>query len=70
MLKYLNTATPKLMVADLTAVGVNITAAWTWLDEVNSVLQMVLTVAGIVAAIAAARYHLRKTSELKRKEDE
>jgi len=67
--RYLNTATPKLITADLTAVGVNVTAAWTWLDEVNSLLQVVLTVVGIIAAIAAARYHIRKTRELGKDQD-
>jgi len=52
-------------IADATAIGVNALAAWTWLDQVNDVLQLVLTVAGIVAAIAAASYHIEKTKKLK-----
>ena len=51
-------------IADATAIGVNALAAWTWLDQVNDVLQFILTVAGIVAAVAAARYHLKKTKAL------
>jgi len=51
--------------ADMGAVGVNVLAGWTWLSDVNAVLQLILTVAGIVAAIAAARYHIAKTKALK-----
>ena len=51
-------------IADATAIGVNALAAWTWLDQVNDILQLVLTVAGVVAAVAAARYHLKKTKAL------
>jgi len=52
-------------VADATAIGVNALATWTWIDDVNSILQLVLTIAGIVAAVAAARYHILKTNKLK-----
>jgi hypothetical protein len=51
--------------ADITAVSVNVLAGWTWIEEVNDVLQLVLTVAGIVAAIAAARYHIVRTRRMK-----
>lgn len=51
-------------IADATAVGVNVLATWTWVDEVDAALRIVLTIAGIVAAIAAARYHTAKRKEL------
>ena len=50
--------------ADAAAIGVNVLAGWTWINDVNAVLQLILTVAGIVAAIAAARYHIKKTREI------
>ena len=55
-------------VADITAIGVNALAGWTWLSNTNDILQLVLTIAGIVAAIAAARYHIIKTKVLKKNE--
>jgi len=54
-------------VADATAIGVNALAGYTWVSDVNSGLQLILTVAGIVAAIAAAQYHFNKTKELKKR---
>jgi len=51
-------------VADATAIGVNALAGWTWINEVNAGLQLVLTIAGIVAAIMAARYHYIRTKEI------
>ena len=56
-------------IADATAVGVNALAAWTWIDQVNDVLQFILTLAGIVAAVAAARYHIEKTKALKNEDN-
>lgn len=57
-------------IADAAAVSVNGFAAWTWIHDINEVLQLVLTIAGIVAAIAAARYHIIKTKEVKKDEAE
>jgi hypothetical protein len=44
--------------ADAAVIGVNALAGYSWIADLNEVLQLVLTVAGIVAAIAAARYHI------------
>lgn len=57
-------------IADATAVGVNVLATWTWVAEVETALRLVLTIAGIVAAVAATRYHLVKTKALKDKNED
>jgi len=51
-------------IADAGVVGVNALAGWTWLSAANDVLQLILTALGIVAAIVAIRYHLKKTNKL------
>ena len=51
--------------ADAGAIGANILAGWTWISDVNAVLQLVLTIVGIIAAVAAARYHIIRTRDIK-----
>ena len=51
--------------ADAAVIGVNALAGYSWIADLNEVLQLVLTVAGIVAAIAAARYHIMRANRIK-----
>ena len=50
--------------ANAGVVGVNALAGWSWLSAANDVLQLVLTFLGIVAALVAIRYHVKKTQKL------
>ena len=51
--------------ADAAVIGVNALAGYSWIADLNEVLQLVLPVAGIVAAIAAARYHIMRANRIK-----
>jgi len=55
-------------IADAQAVAANGIAYMTWVANINEVLQLSLTVFGIVSAIFAIRYHLRKTREIEDRE--
>jgi hypothetical protein len=54
--------------ADAAVIGVNALAGYSWIADLNEVLQLVLTVAGIVAAIAAARYHIMRANRIKNRQ--
>ena len=51
--------------ADALAVSANALAGYTWIAQLNEVLQLLLTALGIISGIVAIRYHLKKTKELK-----
>ena len=53
-------------IANGAVVGANGVAAWSWIAGANDVLQLILTIVGIVAAVAAAQYHFEKTKRLKK----
>ena len=55
--------------ADAVVVGVNILAGMTWMDYVSGVLQIVLTIVGIGAGIAAWRWHRAQRKALEKKKD-
>ncbi len=55
--------------ADAAVIGVNALAGYSWIADLNEVLQLVLTVAGIVAAIAAARYHIMRANRIKNRQN-
>ena len=50
--------------ADALAVSANALAGYTWIAQLNAVLQLLLTALGIISGIVAIRYHLKKTKEL------
>ena len=54
------------MIADSAAAVSVTTAAWTWVAAANEVLQLVATLVAIVAGIAAANFHIRKTIALRK----
>ena len=51
--------------ADALAVSANALAGYTWIAQLNEMLQLLLTALGIISGIVAIRYHLKKTKELK-----
>jgi len=54
------------LAANSAAAGANGVAVWTWVAGANDILQLILTLVGIVAAVAAAQYHFAKTKRLKK----
>lgn len=53
-----------------TAVAISVTTAtWTWVAHVSDVLQLVATIVAIVAGIAAANFHIKKTLAIRDSKD-
>jgi len=50
--------------ADALAVSANALAGYTWIAQLNEVLQLLLTALGIISGIVAIQYHLKKTKKL------
>jgi membrane protein implicated in regulation of membrane protease activity len=44
--------------------------ALTWMSQIQGVLQIIATLVAIVAGLAAARFHLKKTHQIKAHEED
>ena len=49
---------------DTLAGSANALAGYTWIAQLNDILQLALTALGIVSASIAIKYHIKKTKEL------
>lgn len=56
--------------ADVVVVGVNLLAGMTWMDFTSGILQIILTIVGIGAGIAAWRWHRAQRKALKKKQED
>jgi hypothetical protein len=64
MHRHLMTSSAKQISADAAAVVSGGAATWTWIANLNDILQLLATVIAIVSGIYAICYHRRKYREL------
>ena len=66
LLKLIRAAPVQERIADGAATASIATAGWTWLANLNAVLQVIATLIAIAAGLYAIRYHRKKLKELDR----
>jgi len=55
--------------ADAATIGTNVLAGWSWITQVEGVLQIALTIVGIGAGIASWRWYRAQRKALEKKDE-
>jgi hypothetical protein len=63
MLRYIRSANPQQISADIAAATSTAGAGWAWLAHVNEILTLIATLVAIVSGLYAIRYHARKRKD-------